>query len=147
MPVLSLDVCIISALTASSASAALQDLLHLHRTTAFKLYIQRLSHKFALGCERYATWNFRMCGVTTLSARTSCCRLVNEQRQRNADAERLEAQALKARMEARAAADRIQQCQNTLQAAESKLAAKKHEISLKVGAPTLATISLVLCAL
>lgn len=63
-----------------------------------------------------------------------CCRLVNEQRQRNADAERLEAQAFKARMEAQAAADRIQQCQNSLHAAESKLVEKKHEISRKVSA-------------
>ena len=62
------------------------------------------------------------------------CRLVNEQRQRNADAERLEAQAFKARMEAQAAADRIQQCQNSLHAAESKLVEKKHEISRKVSA-------------
>ena len=57
---------------------------------------------------------------------------MSEQRQRNADAERLEEQALKARMEATAAADRIQHCQNTLQAAESKLAAKKQELSHKV---------------
>lgn len=61
------------------------------------------------------------------------CRLVNEQRQKNADAEKLENQALKARMAASAAAERIQQCQSNLQAAEGKLAAKKHEISLKVG--------------
>ena len=57
---------------------------------------------------------------------------MSEQRQKNADAERLEGQALKARVEASAAAERIQQCQSTLQAAEGKLAAKKHEISLKV---------------
>lgn len=67
-------------------------------------------------------------------AHLPCCRLVNEQRQRNADAERLEAQAFKARMEAQAAADRIQQCQNSLHAAESKLVEKKHEISRKVSA-------------
>ncbi|KAA6429818.1 MAG: hypothetical protein FRX49_00250 [Trebouxia sp. A1-2] len=58
-------------------------------------------------------------------------RLVGEQRQKNADAERLEGQAMKARMEASAAAERIQYCQNSLQAAEGRLAAKKHEISLK----------------
>lgn len=63
-------------------------------------------------------------------------RLMSEQRQRDADAERLEAQASKARMEAKAASDRIQLCKNSLQAAESKLAAKKHEISLKVGGST-----------
>lgn len=58
-------------------------------------------------------------------------RLVGEQRQKNADAERLEGQAMKARMEASAAAERIQHCQNSLQAAEGRLAAKKHEINLK----------------
>ena len=78
----------------------------------------------------------------------ACCRLVSEQRQRNADAERLEARALEARMEAKASADRIQHCQNSLQAAESKLAAKKHEISLKVGASTFDPLSVVhMCAL
>lgn len=66
-----------------------------------------------------------------------------EQRQRNADAERLEAEAWKARMEAKAAADRIQRCQNSLQAGESKLAAKKHEISLKVGTFTFDPVSTV----
>lgn len=60
------------------------------------------------------------------------CRLVGEQRQKNADAERLEGQALKARMEAGAAAERIQHCQNSLTAEEGCLAAKKHEINLKV---------------
>ena len=59
-------------------------------------------------------------------------RLVGEQRQKNADAERLEGQALKARMEASAAAERIHHCQNSLQAEEGRLAAKKHEINLKV---------------
>ncbi len=39
---------------------------------------------------------------------------------------------MKARMEATAAAERIQHCQNSLQAAEGRLAAKKHEINLKV---------------
>ncbi len=39
---------------------------------------------------------------------------------------------MKARMEASAAAERIQHCQNSLQAAEGRLAAKKHEINLKV---------------
>lgn len=58
-------------------------------------------------------------------------RLVGEQRQKNADAERLEGQAMKARMEASAAAEHIQHCQNSLQAAEGRLAAKKHEINLK----------------
>lgn len=58
-------------------------------------------------------------------------RLVGEQRQKNADAERLEGQALKARMEASAAAERIHHCQNSLQAEEGRLAAKKHEINLK----------------
>jgi len=57
---------------------------------------------------------------------------VGEQRQKNADAERLEGQAMKARMAASAAAERIQHCQNSLQAAEGRLAAKKHEINLKV---------------
>ncbi len=57
---------------------------------------------------------------------------MGEQRQKNADAERLEGQAMKARMEASAAAERIQHCQNSLQAAEGRLAAKKHEINLKV---------------
>ncbi|KAL0041049.1 hypothetical protein WJX77_003331 [Trebouxia sp. C0004] len=58
-------------------------------------------------------------------------RLVGEQRQKNADAERLEGQAMKARMEASAAAECIQHYQNSLQAAEGRLAAKKHEINLK----------------
>ena len=57
---------------------------------------------------------------------------MGEQRQKNADAERLEGQAMKARMEASAAAEHIQHCQNSLQAAEGRLAAKKHEINLKV---------------
>ena len=61
----------------------------------------------------------------------SVCRLVSEQRHKNAYAEQLEGQALKARMEATAAADRIQQCQNSLRAEEGQLASKKHEISLK----------------
>ena len=39
---------------------------------------------------------------------------------------------MKARMAASAAAERIQHCQNSLQAAEGCLAAKKHEINLKV---------------
>ena len=59
------------------------------------------------------------------------CRLVDAQRQKNADAERLEGQALKARTEARMAADRIQDCQRSLQTEEGRLAAKKHEINLK----------------
>ncbi len=66
--------------------------------------------------------------ISTLSV----CRLVGEQRQKNADAERLEGQAMKARMEASAAAELIQHCQSSLQAAEGRLAAKKHEINLKV---------------
>ncbi|KAL3146817.1 hypothetical protein ABBQ38_014794 [Trebouxia sp. C0009 RCD-2024] len=56
-------------------------------------------------------------------------RLVEEQRQKNTEAEQLEAKAVRARREAEVAADRIQQCQSSLQAAEDRLAAKKHEIS------------------
>ena len=64
-----------------------------------------------------------------------CYRLVEEQRQKNAEAEQLEAKAVRARREAKAAADRIHQCQGSLQAAEHRLAAKKHEISHNVGPP------------
>lgn len=58
---------------------------------------------------------------------------MEEQRRKNTEAEQLEARALKARGEAKVAAGRIQRCQSSLQAAEDKLAAKKHEISHKVG--------------
>ena len=64
-----------------------------------------------------------------------CYRLLEEQRQKNTEAEQLEARAVRARREAKAAADRIQQCQSSLQAAEHRLAAKKHEISHNVGPP------------
>lgn len=60
---------------------------------------------------------------------------MEEQRQKNSEAEQLEAKAVRARREAEVAADRIQQCQSSLQAAEDRLVAKKHEISHKVGPP------------
>ena len=61
-----------------------------------------------------------------------CHRLLGEQRQMNANAQRLEGQAVKARLEASAAAERIQHCQNNLEAEESRLAAKIREINQKV---------------
>ena len=61
------------------------------------------------------------------------CRLIADQRVKNAAAEKLEEQALQARMHAEAAGERIQQCQDSLQAAERLLAEKRRELTTKVG--------------
>ena len=51
---------------------------------------------------------------------------------KNAEAEKLEEQALQARLHAEAAADRIQQCQTALQSAERLLAEKQRHLTDKV---------------
>lgn len=51
---------------------------------------------------------------------------------KNAEAEKLEEQALQARLHAEAAADRIQQCQTALQSSERLLAEKQRQLTNKV---------------
>lgn len=63
---------------------------------------------------------------------TVVIRLIVEQRQKNAEAEKLEKQALQARQHAETAANRIQQCQDSLHAAERLLAEKQRELAHKV---------------
>ena len=63
---------------------------------------------------------------------TVVIRLIAEQRQKNAEAEKLEKQALQARQHAETAGNRIQQCQDSLHAAERLLADKQRELAHKV---------------
>ena len=65
-------------------------------------------------------------------------RLIAEQRQKNAEAENLEKQALQARQHAETAANRIQQCQESLHAAERLLTEKQRELAHKVTKATVA---------
>lgn len=63
---------------------------------------------------------------------TVVIRLIAEQRQKNAEAEKSEKQALQARQHAETAGNRIQQCQDSLHAAERLLAEKQRELAQKV---------------